>query len=474
MQHSGRGHAYTSILGALFFGLGAGLFFANRSPELLAREKVDESLIKELKTFTDVIALVQENYVQDVEGKQLAQGAIKGMLSALDPHSAYLDPQYFDEMQSQTKGEFGGLGIEIAIKEGMVMVVAPMEGTPASRAGLKPGDVIVKVDGEYLRDLSLVDVVKKLRGPKDSVVVLHIMRKGLGSRLKEYRLTRDRIEIKSVHGRYLGGGYCYVRLSQFMETTADDLRNALRRLRSKAKNEGFNDGFRGLILDLRNNPGGLLTQAIKVADTFLRDGMVVSTRGRNASQEQKFYAHEEGTEPEYPLVVMINGGSASASEIVAGALKDHGRALIVGEKSFGKGSVQTVNPLKNGGAVQLTTALYYTPSGISIQARGVEPDIKFLSEEEKASNIDNGDADAEQVLTVSERDLPGAISNPADKEKSKSKQLKLDQKDEAEVVKSVDRLPLDAWLKVDKSVNRALEILKTVNVLGNKIVPGAK
>ncbi len=440
-----------------------GLLLSNRAPELLAREKIDESLIAELKTFTDVLAMVQENYVREVEGKQLASGAIKGMMSALDPHSAYLDPQYFEEMQSQTRGDFGGLGIEIATKDGMLVVVAPMEGTPAARVGIKSGDVIVKIDGEYLKEVSLVDVVKRLRGPKGTSVTLSVMRKDRPGKLKEYSITRDKIVIHSIKHRFLGDGYGYIRVSQFMETTGDDLQAAINDLTKQA-----GGALHGLVLDLRNNPGGLLTQAVKVSDVFLREGVIVSTKGRIASQEQKFYAHENETQPEYPLVVVINGGSASASEIVSGALKDHGRALVVGRQSFGKGSVQTINPLNNGGAVQLTTALYYTPSGRSIQALGVTPDIEFPLDE-VASTPD--EANEDDLVSYSERDLPGAISNPLHKGKdSGNKKDKPAVKAKEEIPVSVDSLDTPTWLARDTYARKALEILKTVKVLGKKAV----
>jgi len=414
-----------------------------------------------LKTFTDVLAMVQENYVTEVKGKQLASGAIKGMMSALDPHSAYLDPQYFEDMQSQTRGDFGGLGIEIATKDGMLVVVAPMEGTPAARVGIKSGDIIVKIDGEYLKEVSLVDVVKRLRGPKGTSVTLSVMRKDRPGKLKEYSIVRDKIVIHSVKHRFLGDGYGYVRVSQFMETTGDDLLSAINDLTKQA-----GGALRGMVLDLRNNPGGLLTQAVKVSDVFLREGVIVSTKGRIASQEQKFYAHENETQPEYPLVVIINGGSASASEIVSGALKDHGRALIVGRQSFGKGSVQTINPLNNGGAVQLTTALYYTPSGRSIQALGVTPDIEFPVDEVAAA-LDNGNED--DFVSYSERDLPGAISNPLHKGKdSKKEPSKPVVKVAEDIPVPVDKLDTPTWLAKDNYARRALEILKTVNVLGKK------
>jgi carboxyl-terminal processing protease len=452
-----------ALLSAAFFGAAVTVLFSWRSPELLAREKIDESLISELKVFTDVLALVQESYVKEIGGKDLAAGAIKGMMSALDPHSAYLDPSYFDDLQSQTKGEFGGLGIEIAMKDGMLVVVAPMEGTPADRAGIQPGDIIVKVDGEYLRDVSLVDIVKRLRGPRGSTVRISVMRKLNKIKLKEYSIVRDKIHIKSIKSRALGDGYGYVRISQFMETTGADLKRALSEIEKET------GPIKGLILDLRNNPGGLLTQAIEVSDLFLKEGVVVYTKGRVASQEQKFYAHAAGTQPDYPVVVIINGGSASASEIVSGALKDHGRALIVGRQSFGKGSVQTINPLDNGGAVQLTTALYYTSSGRSIQALGVVPDVEFAPEEEESlaeqGKVDTGKDEEIEMGSVRESDLPGAFSNPSQgKQKGKIKE-----KESAVKLSDLmlpEQLDNQTWLKRDTYARRAFELLKTFNVLG--------
>ncbi|NMC62617.1 MAG: S41 family peptidase, partial [SAR324 cluster bacterium] len=339
-------------------------------PDVVAREKNDSSLFDELKLFTDVLAIVQRDYVQQVDPKKLVEGAIKGMLSNLDPHSGYLDPEFYKELQVQTTGEFGGLGIEITIREGMLIVVAPMAGSPAELAGVKPGDLIIKIDDKFTRDLTLVDAVRKLRGPKGTTVTIAVQRQG-SKGLLEYTIKRDNIVVESVFKRVLDGDYGYVRLTQFMEKTGDDLKKALKFL----KEQTSSGDLKGLILDLRNNPGGLLNQAVSVSDLFLKEGIIVYTDGRIESQKQKYYAHERGTEPDYPIVAIVNGGSASAAEIVAAALKDHGRAVIVGTQTFGKGSVQTVIPLKNGGALTLTTQLYYTKSGESIQLEGVKPDV---------------------------------------------------------------------------------------------------
>ena len=405
----------------------------------------DDELYKELEVFTSVIAIVQRDYVQRVAGKKLVEGAIRGMLSSLDPHSGYLDADFFQDLQSQTKGEFGGLGVEITVKDGSLVVVAPMEGSPAERAGLKAGDQIVRIGVESTKQFSIIDAVKRLRGPRGSEVRLSVLRQGMADPL-ELVIVRDNIALKSVRGRYFGDGYGYVRVNQFAEKTTDDLKKALQSFRDQSGGQQI----RGLVLDLRNNPGGLLSQAVAVGDLFLEDGIIVYTDGRVEGQKQKFYAHPRGTEPKYPMIVMVNGGSASASEIVAGSLKEAGRALVLGSQTFGKGSVQTITPLENGGAVTLTTALYYTRSGRSLQALGVSPDIAIDaagavittpedSKGEAPSKGGNGEIqegskpevtgaesvdgalnqrlqpvidDANQEDPVREGDLPGAIKNP--------------------------------------------------------------
>lgn len=375
------------------------------SSEVSAREKEDTNLFKELKVFTDVLALVQSDYVKEIDSKQLVEGAIKGMLSTLDPHSGYLDPDFYQDLQVQTKGEFGGLGIEITIRDGLLLVVSPMEGSPAEKVGIRAGDAIVKIEGKFTKEYSLVDAIKRLRGPKGSPITISVYRKG-SSDLFDYTIIRDKITVRSVRSRLLDNGYGYVRLSQFMETSADDLRRALMSMSEKAPGKEL----KGLILDLRNNPGGLLTQAILVGDLFLKEGVIVYTDGRDKSEQQKFFAHAKGTQPEYPIVVIVNGGSASAAEIIAGAFKDHGRALIVGTQTFGKGSVQTITPLGNGGAVTLTTALYFTKSGNSLQAQGVKPDI-LIDEDPEAEQVDER-LTRRAPLRIREGDLPGAIENP--------------------------------------------------------------
>ncbi|MBI5287306.1 MAG: S41 family peptidase [Deltaproteobacteria bacterium] len=321
-----------------------------------------------MRIFTDALTIVQDNYTEEVDPKTLIYGAIKGMLQNLDPHSSFLTPEDYKEMQVETKGVFGGIGIEIGIRDGALTVISPIEDTPAFRVGVKAGDRIVKIGDKPTKDMSLTDAVKLMRGPKGTKVTLWIMREGFKEPM-EFVITRDIIEVKSVKYRLLEEGFGYIRLVQFQERTAHDLDDALAKLGSRQGR------LKGLILDLRNNPGGLLTQAVEVSDRFLEAGLVVYTKGRAPNQEMKFEAKPEGTHPGYPMIVLVNGGSASASEIVAGALQDHKRAVILGTPTFGKGSVQTIIPLTDGSALRVTTSKYYTPSGRSIQAKGIEPDI---------------------------------------------------------------------------------------------------
>src|SRR5512136_2409356 len=327
------------------------------------------SMYEDLKVFTDVIGYIQKDYVEETKSKDLIYGAIKGMLETLDPHSAFMPPNMYKEMQEETKGRFEGLGIEITVKDGILTVVSPIEDTPAFKAGILAEDQILKINGELTKNLNLLESVKRLRGPKGTKVTITIMREGL-AKPKDFTLTRDVIPIRSVRYELLEKQYGYIRLSQFQEKTEGEFDKALKALEGDSKGS-----MKGLILDLRNNPGGLLDQAVKVADRFIDSGLIVSMEGRREDQKMKFYAHAQGTIPRIPLVVLVNGGSASASEIVAGAIQDHGRGILVGTQTFGKGSVQTIFPLKDGSGLRLTTARYYTPNGRSIQAKGIVPDI---------------------------------------------------------------------------------------------------
>ncbi|MDA8121068.1 MAG: S41 family peptidase [Deltaproteobacteria bacterium] len=321
-----------------------------------------------LKTFGDVLSQIQTSYVEEPNVDNLINGAIKGMLQTLDPHSSYLTPDMLKQVEVETKGSFGGLGIEIGVKEGILTVIAPIEDTPAFRAGLRAGDKIVRIEKEPTRDMNVMDAVKRLRGEPGTSVTIWILRDGLAEP-KSYTITRDIIKIRSVKSKNLGDGIGYVKLNQFQQDTDGELEKALQ---AQMKEKG---GLKGLVLDLRNNPGGLLDQAVKVGDKFIESGLVVYTDGRIENQKFKYFAHKEGTYTGFPIVVLVNAGSASASEIVAGALQDHGRAILLGTQTFGKGSVQTIIPMEDGSAVRLTTARYFTPNGRSIQAKGIEPDI---------------------------------------------------------------------------------------------------
>lgn len=329
----------------------------------------EETEYQALELFTDVLSIVRKSYVEGTDTTELIYGAIRGMLVTLDPHSSFLTPDMYQEMKDDTHGEFGGLGIEITMREGLLMIVSPIEDTPAFNAGIKAGDHIIEIAGQSTKDMELMEAVRLLRGPKGESIRITILRKEL-SEPKEFVLIRDIIKLQSVKSRMLADGYGYVRLSQFQARTGSELKAHLVELRGSTAEQ-----FNGLVLDLRNNPGGLLDQAVSVSDLFLADGLIVYTEGREEGSRLRFQAQQAGTEPDYPLVVLINGGSASAAEIVAGALRDHDRAIILGEQSFGKGSVQSVIPLGDRSALRLTTARYYTPSGISIQARGITPDI---------------------------------------------------------------------------------------------------
>jgi len=322
-----------------------------------------------LKVFTDCLEIIKKHYVEDVKTEDLITGAIEGMLSSLDPHSAYLDPDMYHELQVETKGSFGGLGIEIAIKDGILTVIAPIEDTPAYRAGIKAGDKIVKINEESTKGLNLMECVKRMRGPKGTHVTLTIFREG-STQTQEVSMVRDIIKIQSVKYKTLEKGYGYLRISQFQDKTSADAMKALEALQKENP-----EGMRGLILDLRNDPGGLLDEAVAVSDLFLDSGVIVTIKGRNEEEKTVFNAHKEGTMPPWPMVILVNQGSASASEIVAGALQDYGRAVIMGSKTFGKGSVQTIIPLDDGSGIRLTTARYYTPKGRTIHEKGIQPDI---------------------------------------------------------------------------------------------------
>jgi carboxyl-terminal processing protease len=323
---------------------------------------------EQLKLFTDVLAIIQNQYVDETEPREVIYGAIRGMLKSLDPHSAFLDPESYREMQVETSGSFGGLGIEITIRDDQLTVVAPIEGTPAHRAGIQPGDRIMKIEGLATKDMSLVDAVKKMRGPKGTKVTITILREG-AKELQDVTVTREIIQVQSVKSQEIEPGLGYVRIRQFQERTARDLDAAVEKFEKTGR-------FAGLIVDLRNNPGGLLSSAVEVSEKFLGDGkLVVYTEGRVRNQNMRFVAHARHAITDVPLVVLVNNGSASASEIVAGAVQDHARGVVLGTQTFGKGSVQTIIQLPDGSGLRLTTAKYFTPKGRSIHGKGIAPDI---------------------------------------------------------------------------------------------------
>ena len=351
----------------LFFLLAAALLSICTGAVMAKRLPFQGESYENLKVFTEVLSYVEANYVEEVESEKLVYGAIRGMLRTLDTHSSFMPPSVYREMQVETEGKFGGLGIEITIRDNILTVVSPIEGTPAFRAGVQAGDKIVTVNGESTKDLSLIEAVKKLRGPVDTSVTIGIMREGF-QEPKDFTLTRAIVQIKSVRWKKLPDGIGYVKLRSFHKTTSDELDDALQDLEEQ--------NITSLVLDLRNNPGGLLEQAISVTDEFIKSGqLIVYTKGRLASQNMKGFSKRDTTHTNYPIVILVNGGSASASEIVAGALQDLDRATIVGTQTFGKGSVQTIIPLSDGSGLRLTTAKYYTPKGREIHGKGITPDV---------------------------------------------------------------------------------------------------
>jgi carboxyl-terminal processing protease len=414
--------------------LGAGLMLSQSigKPEGLAVQASSPELYKQLNLFGDVFERIRGEYVEAPDDKKLIEAAINGMLSSLDPHSSFLDAKSFKDMQVNTRGEFGGLGIEVTMEEGLVKVVAPIDETPAAKAGIRSGDLISHLDDEPIQGLTLQQAVEKMRGPVNTVIKLKVTRAGVAEPL-EIKITRDIIRIRAVRTRNEGGDVGYVRITQFNEQTFENLKAQMETLQK----EIGDDKLKGFVLDLRNNPGGLLDQAISVSDAFLERGEIVSTRSRNKEDMQRYNARAGDFTKNKPIVVLINGGSASASEIVAGALQDHKRATVVGTRSFGKGSVQTIIPLAGQGAIKLTTARYYTPSGRSIQAKGIEPDIEVM--QDVPEDIKGKDQ------TKGEAGLKGHLKNNAEKDE-----------------KSGSSAYIPPEPKDDKQLNYAFDLLRGV------------
>jgi carboxyl-terminal processing protease len=354
---------------------------------------IDKTFSK-IKIFSEALNEIQKKYVEEKDPKELIYGAIRGMMSTLDPHSTFLTPEELKELEIETTGKFSGIGIEITLKDGVLTVVSPIEGSPADRAGLAPGDKILQIDEKSTKNMTLNEAVRMIRGPKGTKVQLLILHEG-AKEPQKYVIVRDVIPIRSVKSKMLEEGYGYIRISSFQEKTTEDFLAALTKLESSSK-----DGLKGLVLDLRNDPGGLLNEAVKIADVFLESGVIVSIQGRTKEQSQKFTAQPNKVPRRYPLVVLVNEGSASASEIVAGALQDQKRAIILGMPTFGKGSVQTIIPLEDNSGIKLTTARYFTPSGRSIQAKGITPDIII-----KGKPLRKGGVEEKEPRALREKDL---------------------------------------------------------------------
>lgn len=412
------------------------LFVISVAPQ--PTQAVDQDRFEPLRRFSQVLDLVEHNYVKDISRKELVDDAVKGMLEQLDPHSTFLSTDDFKEMQESTSGEFSGIGIEISMEKGRLTVISPIEDTPAYKAGLKAGDLILEIDGASTQSISLMEAVSKIRGKRGTDVILTILHKD-ANKPDKITITRGSIQIKSVKSQELEDGFFYLRLTRFNENTTREMHKALAEYKKKHT-------LKGIVLDLRNNPGGLLTQAVSVADTFIDQGLIVYIEGRDKASRKDFMAKGQATDVDVPIVTLINAGSASASEIVSGALKDHDRALLLGERTFGKGSVQTIIPMSDGSGIKLTTALYYTPSGRSIQAEGIDPDIvyPFVAPET--------DKDKDDRFIVREKDLSRHLENNGDGKKGKS------QRDE-KAKKMLDR---DNQLRLGLQLVKQLPRLKEI------------
>lgn len=442
-------------------------------------EKPKHDTYEMLNLFGEVFERTKEDYVEPIGDQEMIENALNGMLSSLDPHSGYLNEKAFKEMQVQTKGEFGGLGIEVTMDNGLVKVVSPIDDTPAFKAGVKAGDYISHIDGEQVMGLSLSDAVEKMRGPVGSKITLTILREGASEPLDKV-LIRDVIKIKTVKAKLINDDVIYVRLASFSEQTASAMKTEIFRLQKESGKK-----LKGYVLDLRNNPGGLLDQAIEVSDAFLEQGEIVSTRGRDAEGAKRYNATKGDITSGKPIVVLINAGSASASEIVSGALQDHHRAVVMGIKSFGKGSVQTVIPLTGYGAMRLTTSRYYTPSGRSIQAEGIQPDIEV----KQATKIEYEEANR---FMRNEASLSRHLVNPDEKKKAEEGAVPASQEDKSTVIaplldkaneknkkpedkESADKTPTPSMTDGDPDkdfqLSRALDLIRGISVFGSNGTP---
>lgn len=394
---------------------------------------VEQLPLEDLKAFSEVFGQIKASYVEEVSDHDLLENAIKGMLTGLDPHSTYLDKKSFKELQEGTRGEFGGLGIEVGMEDGFVKVIAPIDDTPAKKAGVEAGDLVIRLNERPVKGMTLTDAVKVMRGKPGTDIVLTIVRDGEEKPLK-ITITRAIIKVVSVKNRMLEEGFGYIRIASFQSRTGENLRQAI----TKLKKENDSKDLKGLVLDLRNNPGGLLNAAVSVSDAFLTSGLIVYTEGRVENSKMNFKATPHDLLNGAPIVVLVNGGSASASEIVAGALQDHKRAVIMGEQSFGKGSVQTILPNNKGGAIKITTARYFTPAGRSIQAEGITPDVVLAKV--KLESVDDA------YVSIKERDLTKHLSNPEGETNGEKKKA-------------------NNGLRNDYPLNEALNLLKGINIL---------
>jgi carboxyl-terminal processing protease len=425
----------------LVFGVFLGISASLTGNVLANKEEAKGLPLDQLRNFSDIFSRIKTDYVEDVEDNVLLEHAIRGMLSGLDPHSTYLNPDEYNELRIGTSGEFGGLGIQVGMEDGFVKVISPIDDTPAYKAGLQAGDLIIRLDEKTVKGLTLNDAVKIMRGKPGTDIELTVVREGEDKPLS-FVVTRDIIKVKSVKNRMLDPGYGYIRISNFQSRTAPQLLQAINNLKEENKAE-----LKGLVLDLRNNPGGVLNAAAEVTDLFINKGKLVYTEGRIDNSHYEYNAKPGDVLDGAPVVVLINGGSASASEIVAGALQDHKRAVVMGSKSFGKGSVQTIQELRSGGAVKITTARYFTPKGRSIQGAGITPDI-ILDKYTVTS------ADDDSVTRIKESDLSNHISNPTMSEEDMKKSDKTSGKDKDEKVLATE----------DYQLHEALLLLKGLTI----------